>query len=166
MRTVLLVTIATLLFHASICPAYADFVLRSGNPTPQGTPPVPSPGPGSVTPAPNPTAAAATSGAVAAPSGISATPLPPPATPRKPINLLPQSYRVPIAHGFGHEVPLSFAVRQIVPSRLHVAYANQVNPSALVSWKGGQPWNVVLVHAVQPLGYRVWVSSSTVHIYH
>ena len=92
-------------------------------------------------------------------------PVPPPNISRTPINLRPQSDPVPIAQGFGHDVPLSFAVRQIVPPSLHVAYANQVNPSALVNWEGGQPWNVVLVHAVRPFGYRVWVSSTTVHIY-
>jgi hypothetical protein len=48
---------------------------------------------------------------------------------------------------------------------LHVAYANQVDPSELVSWTGGQPWNVVLAYAVKPLGLRVWVSATAVHIY-
>jgi hypothetical protein len=62
-------------------------------------------------------------------------------------------------------VPLSFAVRQIVPARLLVTYANQINISALVSWKGGRPWNVVLADAVRPLGDRVSVSPASVRIY-
>ena len=126
---------------------------------------MPPPGPGAVAPAPDPATAQAAAATTPSTPGITATPLAPPAITHAPINLLPQSSRAPVAHGFGDHVPLSFAVRQIVPAKLHVDYANQVDPSALVTWEGGQLWNVVLVHAVQPLGYRVWVSATTVHIY-
>lgn len=158
MRTALFVTATILTLHAGLRPVHADFELQSGNPTPQGFPPVPPPGPGPVAPAPD---------SATAPFrlDIHATPLSPPTVTRAPIDLVPQSFRAPVAHGFGDHVPLSFAAHQIVPANLHVAYANQVDPSALVTWTGGQPWNVVLVHAVQPLGYRVWVSATTVHIY-
>jgi hypothetical protein len=163
MRTALFVTTAILMLQGRVCPAHADFALRSENPTPQGGPPAPVPGPGPVAPAPDP--ATTPMATVPVTSGISAAPLPPPAAIRAPINLMPQLSRALVAHGFGDHVPLSFAVRQIVPAKLHVAYANQVDSAAAVSWEGGQPWNVVLVHAVQPLGYRVWVSATTVHIY-
>lgn len=165
MRTVLIVTMAMLLLHGGIRPAHADFVLERNNPGPQGTPPTPPPGPGPVAPA---------RGAAVAPDVTTpvpeapypARPLRPPRDPDKPINLLQQKFgRAPIAHGFGHDVPLSFAVRQIVPERLRVMYANQADLSALVSWKGGQAWNVVLANAVRPLGDRVSVSPATVRIY-
>jgi hypothetical protein len=165
MRTALFVTATILTLHAGLRPVHADFVLQSGNPTPQGLPPVPPSGPGPVAPAPNP---ATTRGGTAMPApsrAIAATPLSPPIVTRTPIYLVPQSFRAPVAHGFGDHVPLSFAVRQIVPASLHVTYASRVDPSAPVTWQGGQPWNVALVHAVQPLGYRVWVSATTVHIY-
>jgi hypothetical protein len=98
------------------------------------------------------------------------TATPPPAMPLHaragmPINLLPPNPGVPIAHGFGHCIPLSFAVQQIVPPRLHVTYANSVDPSARVTWSGGQAWTVVLEQAVHPLGLRVRVFTSTVTIY-
>jgi hypothetical protein len=165
MRTALFVTATILALHAGLRPVQADFVLQSGNPTPQGLPPVPPPGPGPVAPAPDPARTPAAAVTTTFRPGITATPLAPAAVTHTPINLLPQSSRAPLAHGFGDHVPLSFAVRQIVPANLHVAYANQVDPSALVTWEGGQPWNVALVHAVQPLRYRVWVSATTVHIY-
>jgi hypothetical protein len=165
MRTALFVAATVLTLHAGLRPVHADFVLQSGNPTPQGLPPVPPPGPGPVAPAPNPATTQSATATTPFRRDIAASPLSPPSVTRAPINLVPQSFRAPIAHGFGDHVPLSFAVRQIVPANLQVTYANQVDPSAPVTWTGGQPWNVVLVHAVQPLGYRVWVSATTVHIY-
>ena len=165
MRTAHFVAIALLMLRAELRPVHADFVLQSSNPTPEGLPPVPPPGPGPVAPAPDPATIPAAVVAIPLRRDITATPLSPPTIERAPINLLPQSFRAPIAHGFGDHVPLSFAVRQIVPANLHVTYANQVDPSALVTWQGGQPWNVVLVHAVRPLGYRVRISNMTVQIY-
>jgi hypothetical protein len=157
MRTALFVAIAILMLRAGLRPVHADFVLRSGNPTPQGLAPVLPPGPGTVAPAEATTTPFR--------SEITTTPIAPPAVTHAPVDLLPQSFRAPVAHGFGDHVPLSFAVRQIVPGNLHVTYANQVDPSALVNWQGGQPWNVVLVLTLRPLGYRVRVSTTTVHIY-
>jgi hypothetical protein len=157
MRTALFVITAILILQGAVRSVHADFVLQSKNPTPRGTAPVPPPGPGPVAPAGTVTAAPS--------PGVAATPLAPPTATGTPINLQPQSFHAPIAYGFGDHVPLSFAVRQIVPTNLRVTYANQVDPAAVVSWKGGQPWNVVLVHAVQPLGYRVSLSATKVHIY-
>ena len=165
MRTALFVTATILTLCTGLRPVHADFVLQSGNPTPRGLPPVPPPGLGPVAPAPGPARIPANAATTPFRPGMTAPPLSPPTVTHAPINLMPQSFRAPAAHGFGDHVPISFAVRQIVPANLHVTYANQVDPSALVTWTGGQPWNVVLVHAVQPLGYRVWVSATTVHIY-
>ena len=165
MRAAVFVTATILTLNAGLRPVQADFVLQSGNPTPQGLPPIPPPGPGPVAPAPDPVTVPAAAATTPFRPSVTATPLAPPALTHGPINLLPQSSRAPAAHGFGDHVPLSFAVRQIAPANLHATYANQVDPSALVTLTGGQSWNVVLVHAVQPLGYRVWVSATTVHIY-
>lgn len=167
MRHALFVLVLIVPFVAYAPGAWANFVLQSASPTAAGAIPPPPPGPGPVAPATGTSPAAATLFNGVTP-GITAAPLPPPArsaAPGRPINLLPSARRVPVARGFGHHVPLSFAVRQIVPGRLHVAYANHVDSSTLVNWTGGQPWNVVLVHALQPVGLRVWVSATTVHIY-
>lgn len=59
------------------------------------------------------------------------------------------------ARGFGHQVPLNFAVRQVVPPGVTVSYGHGVQMEAAVDWDGGAPWNRVLMKAVGPLGYRV-----------
>jgi hypothetical protein len=70
----------------------------------------------------------------------------------------------PVLAGFGAQVPLRFAVRQIVPSSYEVAYGEAVDRDALVDWKGGKPWRVTLADAVSPLGLTVSVVRSTVAI--
>ena len=59
--------------------------------------------------------------------------------------------RFKIVRGFGDTIPLSFAVRQIVPSSVKVRYRGGIDPEALVSWRGNRPWNRVLTAAVRPL---------------
>ena len=44
----------------------------------------------------------------------------------------------PALSGFGDQVPLTFAVRQIVPANFQVAYADTVKKDAPVNWKGGE----------------------------
>jgi hypothetical protein len=66
--------------------------------------------------------------------------------------------------GFGDHVPLSFAVRQIVPAHFHVAYADAVQQDAPVDWKGGELWRATLANAVRPLGLTVTVSGPKVTI--
>ena len=58
-------------------------------------------------------------------------------------------------HGFGKQIPLRFAVRQIVPPEVRVTYGHGVDPAARVSWHGGGPWRLTLAHAVEPLGWRL-----------
>ena len=70
----------------------------------------------------------------------------------------------PALSGFGDRVPLSFAVRQIVPARFQVAYTDAVQKDATVDWKGGEPWRATLAGAVRPLGLVVTVSGPKVTI--
>ena len=46
--------------------------------------------------------------------------------------------------GFGTDIPLSFAVKQIVPEGFQVSFGTGVDQSAKVSWKGGDDWHAVL----------------------
>ena len=62
--------------------------------------------------------------------------------------------RTAVASGFGHEVPLRFAVRQLLPRNWRVRYGQGVDPDRLVSWEGGRPWDFVLRDAVKPLGLQ------------
>ena len=69
-----------------------------------------------------------------------------------------------VVAGFGDQVPLSFAVRQIVPARFQVAFGETVDSDTPVDWKGGKPWRPTLSDAVRPLGLTVSVVGRTVKI--
>jgi hypothetical protein len=72
--------------------------------------------------------------------------------------------RFKVAQGFGDHVPLSFAVRQIVPRAVRVTYGPGADPAAPVDWKGGEGWNRVLFRAVHPLGLRLVMTYMAVQI--
>ena len=74
------------------------------------------------------------------------------------------SSRVSLAVGFGRQIPLSFAARQIVPASLPVSFAPDVDQDALVDWSGGRPWNQVITAVVQPLHLRAVVTARGVLI--
>jgi len=76
----------------------------------------------------------------------------------------PVPTRFKLAFGFGKRIPLSFAVRQIVPGAVKVTYGPGADPNAPVDWKGGQAWNRVLSEAVKPLGLRLVISRMAVEI--
>lgn len=69
-----------------------------------------------------------------------------------------------MAYGFGNNVPLSFACRQIVPQAVKVTFGPGVSPQMTVSWKGGDTWNHVLRSAVTPLGLRLLMTHMAVEI--
>ena len=71
---------------------------------------------------------------------------------------------LPLAQGFGHQVPLTFAARQIVPAKVRVTFGPGVDPAALVNWAGGRPWDQALRAAVRPLRLRVVVGWMAVTI--
>jgi hypothetical protein len=75
-----------------------------------------------------------------------------------------ESSTAAIARGFGDRVPLSFAVRQIVPATINVTYGAGVDPGALVDWRGGRSWRVVLADALKPLGLRAVFAATAIEI--
>lgn len=82
----------------------------------------------------------------------------------------PLAHRVPavprfrVAQGFGQSVSVGFAARQIVPPAVTVRFGAGVDLASTVDWSGGQPWNRVLAAAVQPLGLRIVIGTSSVLI--
>ncbi len=58
----------------------------------------------------------------------------------------------PDAVGFGADMPLAFALRQVVPEGYTQSFGKNVNLGARVSWNGGKPWNQVVTDMVAPLG--------------
>lgn len=69
-----------------------------------------------------------------------------------------------MAYGFGNNVPLAFACRQIVPGAVHITYGPGADPQTPVSWKGGDTWNHVLRDAVSPLGLHLVMTTMAVEI--
>jgi hypothetical protein len=93
------------------------------------------------------------------------TPLAPPEPPMDGHPAPPPGRRgPPIAVGFGRDVPLEFAVRQIAPPWLHVSYGDDVDGQMRVSWRGGRPWNQVLGGVLTPLGLHMKMSGRTLWI--
>ena len=72
--------------------------------------------------------------------------------------------RTAVASGFGHEVPLRFAVRQLLPKNWRVRYGQGVDPDRLVSWEGGRPWGFVLRDAVKPLGLQAHATPGEAYV--
>ncbi len=85
-------------------------------------------------------------------------------TPRKALRAHLHDPATPTARGFGTHIPLSFAVRQIVPSPIKVTYGRSANQAALVDWQGGRKWTVVLRDAVRPLGLHLKIHKANVLI--
>ena len=68
------------------------------------------------------------------------------------------------AAGFGQQVPLAFACRQIVPAGVKVTFGPGADPAALVDWKGGDTWNRTLLTALEPLGLRIIMRPMAIEI--
>src|SRR3546814_16584755 len=60
-----------------------------------------------------------------------------------------------VVTGFGNEVPLSFAVRQIVPPGHEISYGAGVDVNAVVTWSGGHLWGEVLNQVAYGRGLAV-----------
>jgi hypothetical protein len=69
-----------------------------------------------------------------------------------------------IAVGFGRDVPLEFAVRQVAPRWVRVSYGENVDRQVRISWRGGRPWNQVLGGVLTPLGLHMTMSGRTLWI--
>lgn len=66
-----------------------------------------------------------------------------------------------ISEGFGRDLPLALAMRQIVPLEYAYSFDEEVDPSLRVSWDGGKPWNIILKDAVSPYGFDVVIADKT-----
>jgi hypothetical protein len=69
-----------------------------------------------------------------------------------------------IATGFGAQVPLAFAIRQMAPDGYEIILEPPANPDSPVDWRGGKPWTQALAAAVQPLGLAVSVHDKSITI--
>lgn len=68
------------------------------------------------------------------------------------------------AVGFGKDLPLELALSQIVPAGFTYDIKGNVGQNVMVSWEGGQPWNVVLNDMLRPIGMTAVVNNDKVTI--
>lgn len=69
----------------------------------------------------------------------------------------------PVA-GFGRDMPLALAMRQLVPANYGFSFAEGVNPGQRISWSGGKSWNETLGAALRPHGMKVIQTPNAVRI--
>ena len=69
-----------------------------------------------------------------------------------------------IIEGFGSDIPLALAMRQVIPAQYSFSFGEGVNAGRSVSWNGGEPWNIVLQEMVNPLGLGAKVMGNTVQL--
>lgn len=70
-----------------------------------------------------------------------------------------------VLEGFGSEMPLALALRQIVPAQYAFSFGKNVNPGMAISWTGGQPWNSVLEDALTPLNITFDLKGKKILLY-
>jgi len=66
--------------------------------------------------------------------------------------------------GFGQDIPLESAAKQIVPEGWNVDFAEGVDRQASVSWSSASDWKAALASAVSRRGYSAQFGSSSVVI--
>ncbi|MFA6279410.1 MAG: TcpQ domain-containing protein [Bdellovibrionales bacterium] len=71
-----------------------------------------------------------------------------------------------VVKGFADRVPLSVALRQILPPEIGFSVAQDVSLGTLVSWRGGAPWRQVLTDMLLPAGLTISEQGQMVHVLH
>lgn len=60
-----------------------------------------------------------------------------------------------VVRGFADNIPLSVALRQVLPQDVGFSVAQDVSLGTLVSWKGGAPWREVMKRMLSPVGLTI-----------
>lgn len=87
--------------------------------------------------------------------------------PRPPVSAVAAAPLAPAyttVDGFGNDMPLALALRQIVPPTYAYSFDKAVNPGQRVNWTGGRPWNDVLNDALVPHGLKATIMANSVRI--
>lgn len=72
---------------------------------------------------------------------------------------------VPVIEGFGTDISLALALRDIVPSGYAYAFKNPADAGLKVSWRGGKIWQDVLTDTLAPHELAYSVVDTAVYIY-
>ncbi len=68
--------------------------------------------------------------------------------------------------GFANNIPLSVAMRQVLPQEYGFSVAQDVSLGTLVSWKGGAPWRSVVKEMLLPAGLAIQEQGQMIHVVH
>lgn len=69
-----------------------------------------------------------------------------------------------VIEGFGNDMPLALALKEIVPDGYAYSFGIGVDPGALVSWSGGKPWTEVVKDMVAPLGLNADINGNVIAV--
>ena len=69
-----------------------------------------------------------------------------------------------VIEGFGSDIPLAIALRQVVPPHYAFSFGEGVNAGYLVSWEGGKPWNEVLSEMLDPLQLKASIHGKVLNV--
>lgn len=64
--------------------------------------------------------------------------------------------------GFGSDMPLVLALRQVIPAEYSYSFGRDINMGANVSWNGGKPWDLVLNEMLAPLDMHAEITGRNV----
>lgn len=67
--------------------------------------------------------------------------------------------------GFGTDIPLALALREVVPADYAYSFGDGVNPGYRISWTGGKNWLEVVREMIAPLGLQADISGKVVSIW-
>ena len=67
-------------------------------------------------------------------------------------NMAPAAGREEVVQGFASNVPLSLALRQVLPTGLSFLISPEVEIETLVSYRGGRAWRDTLLEMLSPVG--------------
>lgn len=96
---------------------------------------------------------------------VAAAPLTPVAAPA--IDGMPSAAQTgEVIYGFGADMNLALAMRQMVPSEYQVSYGTDVDMSQKITWEGGKPWKAVVDEALAPKGLMAITTGDVVMVSH
>lgn len=70
-----------------------------------------------------------------------------------------------VVEGFGKDIPLAMALRDIVPAKYAYAFSPRDIAGVKISWRGGKPWQDVLKDALAPYDFDVSVNENNIVIF-
>lgn len=70
----------------------------------------------------------------------------------------------PVLEGFGKDIALVLALRDIVPAGYALSFSNPADAGKRISWRGGKVWHDVLNDALAPIGLTHVMAGSAVVI--